>query len=366
MPRRALDWILLAALTAAPAMVHAQPAGGHPEHANDRRATATALPGRGPAPAPAPAPRLVAERQRLRIELDRVNSEIDALKHDRGGLRDDYRLRNRMADAEALARRLTEVDARLHAQAGASGTAGGAVSGGLAGATAPWPAAPQAQPSDDRAALEAKADILADQARRLNGQIDVLAARVTAVRARQELRRRAGQLEHDPFAQMDQGKRRLATSGGPPPVSPGPKTDVSTPSPPSRGEPSPSAAGVGTVSGPAGAASTPTLGPTSIPQTTATSSAAGSLDKAQPALLSPSASPAGGGADGAAASVTTQFAGLLDASTLAEIRRLEVGGGGSPGSSAAALERAVSALRARAAQLTASAEALRSRAKTAP
>lgn len=365
MPRRALEWILLAALTAAPAMVHAQ------------RATGTAMPERGTVPAPAA--RLVAERQRLRIELDRVNSEIDALKHDRGGLRDDYRLRNRMADAEALARRLTEVDARLQAQAGASGVGGGAAPGGSAGAQAPWPAAPQAQSSDDRAALEAKADILADQARRLNGQIDVLDARVTTLRARQELRRRAGQLEYDPFAQMDQGRRRLASSGVVGLASPGGQIsgpvgqkDVSTPGTPTRGDSSSPPAPVSGGSGPGVGSGAPAFGPTGATPTgtssgagpTGTSSAAGSIAKAQPAPVSPSASPAGLSADGAAASVTTQFAGILDASTLAEIRRLELGG--TPGSSAAALERAVSALRARAAQLTASAAALRSRAKTAP
>src|SRR5262245_12319534 len=64
---------------------------------------------------------LVSERARVRAQLDRVNAEIDALKRaaaeSRLGMRDDYRLRAKLADAEALARRLTELDARLGAPA---------------------------------------------------------------------------------------------------------------------------------------------------------------------------------------------------------------------------------------------------------
>ena len=46
-----------------------------------------------------------AERARLRVQLDKVNAEIDALKRAGGSVRDDYRLRARLADAESLARR---------------------------------------------------------------------------------------------------------------------------------------------------------------------------------------------------------------------------------------------------------------------
>src|ERR1700722_3127174 len=56
---------------------------------------------------------LTAERARLRDELDRVGAEIDALKRANRGVGDDYRLRARLADAEALARRLIEIEARL-------------------------------------------------------------------------------------------------------------------------------------------------------------------------------------------------------------------------------------------------------------
>ena len=56
---------------------------------------------------------LQAERARLRAQLDKVNAEIDGLKRAGGGVRDDYRLRARLADAESLARRLMEIEARL-------------------------------------------------------------------------------------------------------------------------------------------------------------------------------------------------------------------------------------------------------------
>src|SRR5262245_22449758 len=49
---------------------------------------------------------LAAECARLREQLERTNAEISALKRGDRGVRDDYRLRKKMADAEALARQL--------------------------------------------------------------------------------------------------------------------------------------------------------------------------------------------------------------------------------------------------------------------
>ncbi len=63
---------------------------------------------------------LTAERARLRGQLDRVNAEIDALKRSARGVGDDYRLRARLADAEALARRLIDIEARLGLRAPAA------------------------------------------------------------------------------------------------------------------------------------------------------------------------------------------------------------------------------------------------------
>ena len=75
-----------------------------------RPATAAAEASAAPAPA---SEALLAERARLRAALDRVNAEIDWLKRAGGGVRDDYRLRARLADAESLARKLIDIEARL-------------------------------------------------------------------------------------------------------------------------------------------------------------------------------------------------------------------------------------------------------------
>ena len=64
-------------------------------------------------PAASPPPDSATERLRLRAELDRVNAEIDALKRAGHGVGDDYRLRARLADAEALARRLVDLERRM-------------------------------------------------------------------------------------------------------------------------------------------------------------------------------------------------------------------------------------------------------------
>ncbi len=370
MNRLTLGWILVAALTSASGIAHAQGAQG----GSSARAS-----------------RIGAERQRLRTELDRLNAEIDALKRDNRGIRDDYRLRSKLADAEALARRLTEIDART------SGAAPSSTAGQHDPAMS-FPPAPEAKPSDDRAVLEAKADILADQAHRVTTQADVLAGRVTDLRGRNELRRRAGQLERDPFSPLEQAKRRLTTSGptlaagtaasfGSNPgnskegvrdtntAGPAATPSVGTTAPggtaPGTAPPTTSGSmGSGVVAGsgtgapaattsapavPGGAISAP-VGMTPVSQTAAPMSAtAGFVNKAQPSLLPPQLPDNPG-------SVAIQFRGILDASTLAEIRRLE--SAGSPAGNLAAMEWALSALRARAAQLSKSAAALRNNAQT--
>jgi hypothetical protein len=240
-----------------------------------------------PAP-PAPSP-LATERAALKAQLEKVNAEIDGLKH-AGGVRDDYRLRARLADAEALARRLIELDAKLGIRAD--------------GAHTPAPA-PIAAPTDSAADLDAKADILTDQARRFRAQADGLAARAQALKGRQELRRRAADLDRDPFAPMEGSKRRMASA-------------------------SPTA----TTAGERGAAQgdsslTPTSGP--------------AVSGAAPPSPSPS-SPAP-----VLSGLSLQFRDLLDTATLADIRRLE--GTGTATGTLQALERAAAALRGRADQL---------------
>jgi hypothetical protein len=257
--------------------------------------------GAGPAGAP-DGTGLASERGRLRGELDHVNAEIDALKKANRGVGDDYRLRARLADAEALARRLIEIEARLGLRA-------------PAGRPAPLPIA---APTDGPADLDAKADILADQSRRLRGAADALGRRVAEIKGRQELRRRAADLDRDPFAPLEGSKRRLVTvaasgagnapsaSGDHPILSPtggGPQVSVSSPPPP---------------------ASSP--GTPVVSATTAT--------------------------------LSVELRDLLDPATVADFHRLE--GTKSPTGSVLALERAVAALRARADALDAQARAMRS------
>jgi len=277
------------------------------------------LAGAALAPAPAraqSADTLQAERARLRAQLDKVNAEIDALKRAGGGVRDDYRLRARLADAESLARRLIDIEARL----------GIRVDGG-AKVNPPQPP-PTAEPTDGPADLDAKADILADQSRRVRAQADALGRRATEARSRQELRKRAADLDRDPFAPMEGSKRRLASGSG-------------------------TALGSNSINGrnnQGGVADTPTPG----------GPAAGSTG-----FTSPPSTPTTNttnGAEKASAPLSVQLRELLDTAALSDVRRLEAGGVGS--ASPPALERAAAALRARADWLDAQSRAMRARAHT--
>jgi hypothetical protein len=292
---------------------------------------------------PAAAAALNAERTRLRAQLDRVNAEIDALKR-AGGVRDDYKLRTRLADAESLARRLVEIDARLGLRAGSSK----AVS------------APVAAPTDGPADLDAKADILADQARRMRAQADTFGKRAQDIKGRQELRRRAADLDRDPFAPMETSKRRVASAAtaalpnvgsGPRPGNQnpvGPSTEGNsqpppggfTQPPPTGSTPGITAGGSQTGRNNDGLVPTPSLTPgqaTVDPTRTGT-------DKLQDMSLA------------------AQLRDLLDTATLADIRRLEANR--TPSSSAQALERAAIALRDRATELENRARTMRAKPAT--
>jgi hypothetical protein len=258
---------------------------------------------------------LHAERARLRAQLEKVNAEIDALKRAGGSVRDDYRLRARLADAESLARRLMEIDARLGIH--------------VDGAARPQPP-PIAEPTDSPADLDAKADILADQSRRLRAQAGALARRAIDAKGRLELRKRAADLDRDPFAPMEGSKRRIASGSGTstslvtngqgrasdasPVMPPVPPTNLSGSSGSAPGGNASTAAGAGAI------------GPTPIGSTP----------------------------------VSTQLRDLLDTATLTDIRRLEASGAG--GGSPPALERAAAALRARADWLDGQSRAMRAKA----
>ncbi len=108
--------------------------------------------------------RLSAQALRLREQLDRTNAEIAAIKRGSRSVGDEYRLRQKMSDAEALARQLTQSEAALPAARSAGSP------------RPPEPMGPDmlADPHDGPFELEAKAGLLADQARRLSAEADSL------------------------------------------------------------------------------------------------------------------------------------------------------------------------------------------------
>jgi hypothetical protein len=144
------------------------------------------------------AEQLASEYKKLRADLDEVNGEVAALKQAERSVRNDYRIRDKMAQAEALARKVTDAEARLRAARGPS--------------SAENPSGPVeppvvATPQDSALELEAKADLLSDQARRFKAEADALAHTAGQIRARQALRRRAGAWDRDPLAGFESSKR---------------------------------------------------------------------------------------------------------------------------------------------------------------
>jgi hypothetical protein len=145
--------------------------------------------------------RSLTEFARLRADLDRINAEVAELKRADRSVRNDYRLRDRMADAEALAQKVTQAEVRLRALGWTD----------VPGAHT-FVAPPQALPQDGSVELEAKAGLFADQARKLDGEATVLARAAGELRSRKALRRRAGAWDRDPFSGLETSKRSLAVS----------------------------------------------------------------------------------------------------------------------------------------------------------
>lgn len=273
--------------------------------------------------------------ERLRAELARVNAEVAALKRGPRTLRNDYRLRERMADAEALAQKLTAAEAKLRTQTG--GTAPTPVG-------APVVASPQASPQDGSVELEAKADLLVDQARKLDAEADVLAKAAVQMRSRKALRRKAGSWERDPFAGLETSKRSLAAAAVRPTSATGDSGGRSTTlSPPST---------TGEIGGtPPPPSAVPVLGPTSTSDSsTKTGAAASDGAAAAKAPLVPS---------GLADRQAVEQRLFLDPATAAELRQALGGAGATLNPDA--LDRGAAALRSKARVLDAQARALRSR-----
>jgi hypothetical protein len=280
--------------------------------------------------------------ERLRAELARVNAEVAALKRGDRSIRNDYRLRERMADAEALAQKLTAAEANLRVQAGAKGPAPGG---------APVVASPQVSPQDGSIELEAKADLLVDQARKLDGEAGVLGKAADQIRSRKALRRKAGSWERDPFAGLETSKRNVAAAAQTQKQIAGTTTGDSstrgTLSNPSSASPT---VPVEVVSGGAPA--------TFAPVTTGSTESAGkSAVSATASDAKSSPLPQAGFADRQALEQRL----YLDPTTAAELRHALGAGGGALDPDA--LERGAAALRARARVLDAQARALRAKSR---
>jgi hypothetical protein len=279
---------------------------------------------------------------------------------------------------------LTEAEADLRRGRGGVGAATGSAAGLLGAAAAP-------SPQDGPIEFEAKADLLADQARRLTSEADSLARAAGAIRTRQTLRRRAGLLERDPFAGLDASRRnmvfartssKVSSPAGDavskaPPTEGGPAADptgariavadnVAPQAAPPAGAPAPAPTGAAPAAGGAAlGASSPAPGASPPPQAPPPTSTPPSVVATPTPQPQPTVQPAPVGNLAAppvvVTTVTSTVRTLLDPQTLAEIRRLETSG--KPGSDVEVMERAAAALRVRAEALQAQSRDLRARAR---
>jgi hypothetical protein len=285
---------------------------------------------------------------RLRSELERVNAEIADLKRGSRGMRGDYRLRDRMADAEALAQKLTQAEKRLRSLGIGVPAEGTAV---------PAPP-PPVLPHDGSVELEAKADLLADRAGHLLKEANTLAGAAQQLRARSALRRRAGVWDRDPFTGLEASRRNLAITSASSEKSASPQAPAETGrssgsngiglTPTSTGSAAPPPPSAGAASGPA----------TGAPSTTSDSASKGAF----PSPTGEGASTASKTSPMPAATLAIERQALdqrffLDPTAAAELRAAL--GPNATLSDPEALERAATALRRRADALAAQAQALR-------
>jgi hypothetical protein len=298
-------------------------------------------------------PALAAECARLRVELEKANAEISALKRGDRGVRDDYRLRRRLADAEQLAKQLTAAEAELRRMRGPA-------------PTAPIPASPKLEPAEAPGVLEARADLLSDQARRLSQQAAGLERAATQLQTRQTLRRRAGQVERDPFGSMDGSKRFVIVRGQTDTKASNPTSFTGNPTPTggqenTTGTSAPAGGSPGSTSATPGVAPAPAPPPAPAqPMPPPPSGPAPATDTTGGRASTPTSLGAGTGTPTSASGVGSRV--LLDPATAAELRRLEAVAG-APANESERLQRTAAALTRRAQALEAEARALRTRAQ---
>ena len=302
---------------------------------------------------------------RLQEELARVNAEIAELKRADRSVRGDYRLRSRMADAEALAQRLGRAEDRLRSLQEPPASQPKAI---------PLLPPPPESPQDGSVELEAKADLLADQASRLDQQADILARAAQQLRARKALRRRASAWDRDPFAGLEASKRSLAISmstqktavggatadsgshGGT--ATTGGATPTGTPAPTApTGGASPTAAPAPTATVATGGGANPT---SATPTFTAPGSSSGDATARSSPAVGAIESPAAKSsplAPGVASDRPSEQRLYLDPTTAAELRQA-LGAAGA-NSDPDALDRVATGLRVRARELGQRADTLR-------
>jgi hypothetical protein len=270
------------------------------------------------------------ELAKLQEQLSRTNAEIAQLKRSDRSVRDDYRLRDRMADAEAIAQKLTRVEARLRTLEETA----------VRGQPREWPmlAPPQASPQDGSIELEAKADLYADQASALVRQADTLTKAAAELRARKSLRRRAGAWDRDPFAGLESSRRSLALSQ---PASKGPPGGSPTADTGPRG-------GTGTTETTVPPGSGTTTGDSAGKSAAASGAPESPGSKSSPLVV------------GAPVDHQTDQRLYLDPTVAAELRQAQ---GAASNADPDALDRAAAKLRARARSLGQQAEGLRSRSR---
>jgi hypothetical protein len=287
--------------------------------------------------------RAISDFSRLRADLDRINAEVAELKRADRTVRNDYRVRDRMADAEAMAQKVTQAEARLRALGWKEGLVSDA--GALV-------VPPQALPQDGSVELEAKAGLFADQARKLDGEANLLTKAADELRSRRALRRRAGAWDRDPFSGLETSKRSIAVATPTQKASVNGSTGADSTARSGPGATAiPTMSGGSTVSAPAGGPATMTPAPSLGPTTDSTT---------KEATVAPEA------ATSSKTSPLAQTAALdrqlleqhlyLDPATAAELRHV-LGAAGAT-SDPNALDRAAATLRGRARALNAQAQAL--------
>jgi hypothetical protein len=271
----------------------------------------------------------------LRERLANLNAEISALKQSPRTMSSDYRLRQKLADAEVLGRQLTDAETKLRqSQTGRNNGSFPILVG----------RSPLVQSTDGPTELAAKSDILLDQAQKLSLQADRIESSLQRERIRGTLQARSRHLEQDPFTALEGPKRSLVFSRT---EAKSAASDGNVASVPRNTESG--AASTEGASRDLGAAAAPSAS-SSPPQNTPVAPGPVVGTTRNPSLVESGMNPGN-------SSVSLTFRALLDAKALSEVQSIEFSG--DPNSRAKAMTAAISALRKQAHELETQAALLR-------